>query len=145
MAIMIQASVKDQHGNLYNVKSESDEPDIAWADLGAVLTLIGGTELAQTVRAQLTGSLNGEVRALVPVQVATPSNVTTGPWQQQSQSPQLPAAAQPSTGPGPAPSCPHGQREFISGTSAKTGKLWKAWACPADRDDPSKCDKEWIR
>lgn len=56
------------------------------------------------------------------------------------QQPQLPAAAQPS-----APFCTHGQRVFISGISQKTGREWKAWACPADRNDPSKCDKEWIR
>lgn len=61
--------------------------------------------------------------------------------------PQLPAAAA-APAVGAAPFCPHGQREFISGitkSGKNAGRPWKAWACPADRDDPSKCDKEWIR
>lgn len=58
-------------------------------------------------------------------------------YQQQAPAPALPSAA--------APQCQHGTKEYISGTSQKTGKPWKAWACPARRDDPTKCEKEWIR
>lgn len=58
---------------------------------------------------------------------------------QQQYAPQVPAAA------GGAPGCQHGTKEFISGISPKNGKEWKAWACPARREDPTKCEKEWIR
>lgn len=63
------------------------------------------------------------------------------------QPPQLPAAAA-APAPGGGPSCHHGAKEFITGIT-KSGKNaglpWKAWACPADRNDPGKCEKEWIR
>lgn len=60
------------------------------------------------------------------------------PQFQSVQQPQVPGAVG-------APSCHHGTRVFISGVSQKTGNAWKAWACPANRDDPTKCEKEWIR
>jgi hypothetical protein len=44
-----------------------------------------------------------------------------------------------------APMCQHGQKTLLSKTSEKTGKPWKAWACPADRNDPTKCDLDFIR
>lgn len=60
------------------------------------------------------------------------------PAQAPQAAPQVPGAA--------APFCHHGQRVFISGTSNKPPyREWKAWACPADRNDPTKCEKEWIR
>lgn len=75
------------------------------------------------------------------------------PWGQPPVAPYQPPAQQaaPQYAPSPAlpsaaaPQCQHGVKEYISGTSQKTGKPWKAWACPARRDDPTKCEKEWIR
>lgn len=52
-------------------------------------------------------------------------------------------APAPTAPPTAAPQCPHGLRQYKSGAGAKGP--WKAWMCPAQRDDPSKCSPEWIR
>jgi len=40
------------------------------------------------------------------------------------------------------PQCPHGTRVAKGGTSAKGP--WKAWMCPAHKDDPTRCKPGWI-
>jgi hypothetical protein len=91
--------------------------------------------------------------AEVVVQHQTQPAAAAGAWGQppvpplQPSAPQLPAAAA-APAVGAAPACHHGTKEFISGitkSGKNAGKPWKAWACPADRDDPSKCEKDWIR
>lgn len=54
-----------------------------------------------------------------------------------------PAAAS-GSGPGPAPSCSHGTKTFLTKPYKNKPGNWKAWACPADRDDPTKCELEFI-
>ncbi len=39
------------------------------------------------------------------------------------------------------PSCNHGARVFKSGTGKKGP--WSAWMCPAQREDPSRCEPIW--
>lgn len=52
-----------------------------------------------------------------------------------------PPAQQQTQGPGPV--CAHGPMEWKTGTSAKGP--WKAWMCPAGKNDPYKCDPQWVR
>jgi len=59
------------------------------------------------------------------------------PQQQYQPAPQMPAAA--------APVCQHGTKLYREGVSAKNGREWKAWFCPAPGTDPTQCAKEWIR
>ena len=87
-----------------------------------------------------------------PVQQTAPAPAAAVAWGNppvppMQGAPQLPAAAA-APAVGAAPACHHGTKEFISGitkSGKNAGKTWKAWACPADRDDPSKCEKEWVR
>jgi hypothetical protein len=37
--------------------------------------------------------------------------------------------------------CEHGERTWVTGRSGKGP--WQAWMCPADKNDPSKCDPLW--
>lgn len=41
------------------------------------------------------------------------------------------------------PRCDHGDRVWVTGTSAKGP--WKAWMCSADKNDPTKCKPEWVK
>lgn len=61
--------------------------------------------------------------------------------------PPVPAAVAPAAQPigGQPPFCQHGQKTFLTKVSQKTGKPWKAWACPAAQGDPSKCELDFIR
>ena len=43
-----------------------------------------------------------------------------------------------------APSCQHGTKTFLTKPYKNKPGQWKAWACPADRDDPTKCQLEFI-
>lgn len=45
--------------------------------------------------------------------------------------------------PGPAPTCPHGERVYREGTGAK-GK-WRAWFCPAPKGTPDQCSPQWVK
>lgn len=42
-----------------------------------------------------------------------------------------------------APMCDHGDRVWVTGSSAKGP--WKAWMCPAEKNDPTKCKPEWVK
>lgn len=41
------------------------------------------------------------------------------------------------------PQCQHGQKTAKSGSSAKGP--WKAWMCPAPKNDPSQCKPDWVQ
>ena len=64
--------------------------------------------------------------------------------QQQYSMPAAPQAAQaPVTGgTGPAPTCPHGVKEYKSGVN-KQGRPYKMWACPSS-DRNNQCKPEWL-
>jgi hypothetical protein len=95
-------------------------------------------------------------QAVETVQTAAPGAVVeSDPWAAaQPMSAPLTgvAAPAPTTWPAPAPavaaqsapSCAHGVRRFVpagvSKTGVRAGQPYNAfWACPADRNDPSKC------
>ena len=157
MTVMIQASPRDAAGTLYNIKSEGDEPDITWADFGSLLVSIGGTDLAQKVRATLASVLQGApapapvadplTLAQTVVQAAFPGAAPVGeqwgnpPVPPMQQAPQMPAAA--AAAPSATPVCQHGPKQYKSGQGAKGP--WAFWGCTARSDDPTKCEKEWVR
>ena len=67
------------------------------------------------------------------------------PWGNPPVQPMVPAAVQqqqPATAAGPV--CQHGPKTLIS---SKPGapKPWQFWGCNARQDDPTKCEKEWVR
>ena len=69
--------------------------------------------------------------------------------QQQQQQQQQPAQGVPTSPPphvGPPPSCSHGVKKFLA-KPYKSGKpgYWMGWACPAQRNDPSQHELEFIR
>lgn len=69
--------------------------------------------------------------------------------QQQQQQPyqgQQQNQNQPPPNVGPAPQCVHGTKTFLERPN-KGGKpgTWRAWACPANRNDPTQCELEFIR
>ena len=41
------------------------------------------------------------------------------------------------------PQCQHGPKTAKTGSSAKGP--WKAWMCPAPKNDPSQCKPEWVQ
>lgn len=59
--------------------------------------------------------------------------------------PPLAATGTASAAPTGSPTCKHGAMTFRSGTSAKTGKEWKAWMCPAPKGTPDQCPADFIR
>lgn len=71
-----------------------------------------------------------------------------GYQQQQQQAPAndggIPTSPPPHVG--PAPSCSHGVKKFLA-KPYKSGKpgYWMGWACPAQRNDPTQHDLEFIR
>jgi hypothetical protein len=55
---------------------------------------------------------------------------------------------QPNSGrpPGPAPQCPHGEKNFVPAGTNASGKAYGAfWGCPAPRNAPDKCRPQWIQ
>jgi hypothetical protein len=41
------------------------------------------------------------------------------------------------------PSCKHGERNYLSGTSPKTNKAYKGWMCP-EKVKAQQCDPVWV-
>lgn len=145
MSTMIQVSPRTADGTLYNIKSEAESADVTWAEFGSILSSIGGSELAHAIRDVINAALIGSATA-GPAQPAAAAVHQSFPQAQVASSgtPPLPAAAQPAA-PGAAPMCQHGEKKLVSGTSAKTGNAWRAWGCPARKDDPTKCGLDFIR
>lgn len=121
------------------------------AEAGLQDTLDSFDDLVKAKRAAIAGL--GATVPPVPIEPQAWGNPPVQPFQPVQTStatynpPQLPAAAQAAPA-GQPPSCYHGLKEHISGITKQgpnKGKPWAAWACPADREDPSKCEKEWIR
>lgn len=163
--------VSDRNGDaIFVVKSENPDPAIAYSEFATALAAVGSQEAEATLsrlagvfgKATPTSSsvANPLAAAQATAMAAFPGAVPQGqdPWGnppvppfQPAAAPQLPAAAaappfQPQQQAGSAPVCQHGPKEYITGTSKNPPyREWKAWACRADRNDPSKCEKEWIR
>ena len=70
-------------------------------------------------------------------------NVAQTPAPVQAQATVQPAPAAPAAfTEATVPQCQHGTKVAKGGTSAKGP--WKAWMCPAHKDDPTRCKPEWI-
>lgn len=67
-----------------------------------------------------------------PAPAAYPQGVPAAPNPQPAAAPQTAGHA-----------CLHGQRVFKSGNGAKGP--WAAWFCPTDKNDPNKCEAEWVK
>lgn len=89
---------------------------------------------------------------VTPVQAYQPASGAQQPAQQppagygQSQ-PHQPAqqpggATQPPPGV-QVPTCPHGTKTYKEG--AKNGRTWRAFMCPAPKNEPSQCPPEWLK
>lgn len=146
MSTMIQVSPKDNLGTLYNIKSEGDEPEVTWADFGAILNLAGGPELAQKVRNTLVAVLSAGAVQPAADPLANAVATVTATFPGATQVPQVPAAAAAPVAPGAAPVCQHGQQTLVVGQSKKPPFAeWRAWGCPARKDDTTKCGLSFIR
>lgn len=141
--------VSDKLGDaIFVVKVDADDPGQAFGEFAHALSLVGNQE-AERVLARLEAVFGREVGAApAPLAPAVATVTRTFPQAQpvanayQGGPPPLPAAAQ-GDGEG-APTCQHGQKQYKTGIG-KTGKEWKAWACPARSSDPTRCEFEWIR
>lgn len=142
MSITIQLS--DKRGDaILVVKAESDTVEQAEAEFAAAAALTG------LAGAYESFGISNPVAGIPAIAQLTRPQVAD-PWGQPPvapyQAPQVPAAAAPAPagGPGTPPVCQHGSKLYKTGT-AKTGRQWQAWFCPAPGNDPSQCEKEWIR
>ena len=52
--------------------------------------------------------------------------------------------APPASAPGSAPSCKHGPMKFLTGTSKKTGRPYKMWACDTPQGTPDQCRPQFV-
>jgi hypothetical protein len=75
-----------------------------------------------------------------PVQAAPAAPSYQAPQQSYAppQAPQAPVTG----GTGAAPTCPHGVKEYKTGTN-KAGRPYKAWFCPSS-DKNNQCKPEWL-
>lgn len=133
----VQASYKhgDLQQHMLNVRGENA------ADLKTQLSDLSTYDVLGDVVS--TGLTLGALTSVVPLaqqEQAAPAPVppapSADPW----------ATATPAPPPAPAsatPSCVHGPRQYKSGAGAKGP--WQGWMCPAQRNDPTKCEPQWIR
>lgn len=115
---------------------------IGAAEATGLFALIGNAATALKAHFNVGAGLGA-----TPVQA--PAAAEQQYYQQQPQQPayQAPPVAQApqQAPPGPAPSCPHGEKKYVAGTNNNTGKAYKFWGCPAPKGDPSQCPPQWIR
>jgi len=120
--LQLNFKVGDTLVNLYaDDVSEFDEGlEVLTARAGQLAEL---TALAQSA-AEAAGILRSPLAQRPPA--ATP------------QGPKAPAQGGPAGDSAPGPQCEHGPRIFKTGTSAKTGRSWRAWDCPSNI-----CARQW--
>lgn len=112
------------------------------SDLLVGLTTVQNTAgaIAET-GALLRGATNaGPLTQAAPQQQAQPAGYA--PATPTQPAPAQPAPAAPAAGNG-GHVCLHGNRVFKSGNGARGP--WAAWFCPTSKDDPNKCDPDWVR
>lgn len=130
----VRAETADEFKSQLTVLSTSD----ILADLSA---------LNATVKALDNIEQAGLQPQVVPQQAAAPAPATT-PLQQYQQGIAQSAAQPPTAAPPPAvaaaplPSCIHGQKTVLS-KMKDDGTRWFAYACPAQRNDPTKCQLDF--
>lgn len=81
---------------------------------------------------------------------ASAAGALTQPQQAAPQHAPQATPTQPAPAPQAAPAagngvhqCLHGARQFKSGNGARGP--WAAWFCPTDKNDPNKCEPEWVK
>lgn len=122
----IQVNYKLNDGTMVNIYAVNQ------ADLEAQLTTVQDlTALIATTGASLAG-VSSLTRPNVNQQVAELRATGT-------------SNAAPSSTPTSTPTCKHGAMTYRTGISAKTGKEWKAWMCPAPKGTPDQCPADFLR
>lgn len=126
--VALQANFKTPSGALLNVYgATADEFEYNLKAFGALLDIISNTDRA------VQGASSGAVAQVAQSLGATVTNVA--PVAQVA-----PAQVAPSSG---APSCRHGQMQFIDGT--KKGKTWKGHFCPQPKEATDKCSPIFMK
>lgn len=143
MSVSYQLS--DKRGDaILVVKAEgpAEHQDAIYSAFGAAVQDAGLDSALQSFGTSLVAAV-ATAQPLVQPQEA---------WGQPPVAPYQPAPAQPAFQPQAqpqvpgavnAPGCQHGQKVMVTGE--KNGRTWKAWGCPADRNNPTKCGLEFIR
>lgn len=139
--IKFHLSVNGPNRELFGVQTENE----GYATFVAAVQEAGLDEVLEGVSRGATSdpltAARRTVQAAFPGAQPVPAQEPWGaPPVPPFQPPQMPAAAQ-QTG----EACQHGAKVFRSGVSAKNGKEWKAWMCPAKSADPTQCDPQFIR
>jgi len=120
--VALQANFKTPSGALLNVYgATADEFEFNLKAFGVLLDVVLATDKAVQAAsvsavAQVQSSLGATVTSITPTTQAAP------------------AQQAPSTG---APSCRHGQMQFVDGT--QKGKTWKGHFCPQPKEAVDKC------
>ena len=121
--VALQANFKTPSGALLNVYGQTaDEFEFNLKAFGALLDIINATDKA--VQAASTNAV-AQVQASLGATVTSPAPQVSAP---------APVESAPNTG---APSCRHGQMQFVDGT--KKGKTWKGYFCPQPKEATDKC------
>ena len=111
----LQVSIKTPAGDLINIRANTAE------ELSVLLEGISdySTQIAATQK-MVHGAYNVAPLATTTSTVDNPPWATSAPAQ---------TAAPSATGLS-SPTCVHGPRKFLSGTSKKNGKPYSMWVCP---------------
>lgn len=140
----VQASYRFGEGDLLNVRGDGA------GDLKSQLENLVAVDAIETV--VTVGQLVRGVTAAAPIlqtpeALIPPTNVS--PLDAYRNAPATPvepapaAVAPQAPAMGAKPRCVHGEREYVSKVGTKGP--WQAWMCPAKKDDPTKCEPQWIR
>lgn len=103
---------------------------------------VEGLELLNDPKFKELLDLSKRIAAYDGRESATPAAAQAAPQQQSPSAP--PAAAQQAPG-GETRQCSHGQMQFKSGFSQKSGKAWSAWFCPTPKNTPGQCEAIFLR
>lgn len=141
MTVTIQLS--DKRGDaILLVKSEAPSVEIAEAEIAAGVGLVGLAAAYESF-----GAPAGPVATIPAITQLTRQQEPWGqppvpqfqPQQQPQYAPQVPAAAAAPVQGGKV--CQHGPKTYKSGNT--NGRDWAFWGCNAQKNDPTKCEKEW--
>ena len=115
----LQVSYKTPNGDMVNVRANTtDELSVLLEGVGDYSTQIAATQQL------ITASYNAAPLSTQSSTAGTTQIITSAPTQ----------VAVPSAG----PTCIHGPRKFMSGTSKKTGNPYSMWVCPLPQG-PNQC------
>lgn len=137
--------ISDKRGDaILVVKTEGIDPDATYQAFAAAVQ-DGGLDnsLGSFGQGLVQAVTNAQPLTVPPVYAAAGQQPPAQePWGNPPVPP-MPAAAAPAGPVGGPPVCQHGPKQYKSGTGAKGP--WAFWGCTARSDDPSKCEKQWVR